>query len=266
MSARRMATDEQPPGIGAVVKRRAIQPGHGRAAIVEAGREQMLWRQPVADAREGDSGVGEGGRHEGHPFPISAGPVAAVDEREQAAAGFGREVQGDALVGVVTIGDLDVRGRRPRGAAHHFGVVGRVRCGQGLLRRIVLDSHLTSPHGVGGLWSIPSPWCTRSRAGGWRAPWTRLDARDRAPYSDCIVPSTSEYGIPACASQVPTSTRCRSRDDGASYDQRARHPPGLLVLYGYVVFGRGLPALMIGSGLAFAAVDADLDRSRKPGG
>ena len=80
-----MAADEQPRRIGAERGGSRFQQGDAGPAVVESRREDMLRRQAIADAGEGDAGSGEGRGHEGQPLLVAVGPAAAMKEGQQGA-------------------------------------------------------------------------------------------------------------------------------------------------------------------------------------
>ena len=118
VSAGGMAADKQ-MGRGRMLR----EPRHSFAGVRKALREQVLGRQPVADARERDSGLGEARRHERHPLFISVRPAAAVEESKHRPVAFSRVTDKDTLVRIGAVPEFWLRIRCD--ALHPDDTVGR---------------------------------------------------------------------------------------------------------------------------------------------
>ena len=115
------------------------QPGQRIGDILDAGWEQVVRCQTIADAGKDDPVRGERRPQEIQVLLVAAGPSAAMCHCEDGAGRLFGRLQGDRLVGVLTIADL--RQGDPLTAARDVLDVGKRGLADRLLRRVVLGPH-----------------------------------------------------------------------------------------------------------------------------
>jgi hypothetical protein len=103
MPAGGMAAHEDPRRVPAERACVFQHKGHTITGVFKATRKYMLRRQSVTNARERNSSLNECRRHERHPFLITVGPSATMDERERGAIRFFSAPNCDALIGIGTV-------------------------------------------------------------------------------------------------------------------------------------------------------------------